>query len=209
MTILSELEQRLKKLEMEQHDQEFTLNDLGKLENEIRELEEILAKLSDGHALAMKEPESDYSHLRDLTEIEKFERKLAHIDEEFEQQLLTQKSESPVPPPPENVTKPSPQPSRAAVKAAVPVKATPAKAASVKVASAKATSTPVKAASITTPTGYVICLMFNPKAPPEWSGKGWCEPGKGMRYTNPALAKHTLQKLKNQWPDYPLKIFKR
>jgi uncharacterized coiled-coil protein SlyX len=181
MTILNkELEQRLKKLELEQHDQELTLNDLNNLEKEIRELEEILAKLSDGHALAMKEPESDYSHLRDLTEIEKFERKLAHIDEEFEQQ--TQQSEPPIPPPPEKVTKPSPPRAKA-----IPAKATP----------------------VATPTGYVICLMFNPKAPPEWSGKGWCEPGKGMRYTNPALAKHTLQKLKNQWPDYPLKIFKR
>ena len=180
MTIINELEQRLKKLELEQHDQEFNLNDLSNLEKEIRELEEILAKINDGHALAMKEPESDYSHLRDLTEIEKFERKLAHIDEEFEQQ--TKQSEPPVPPPPEKVTKLSSQPANAP---------------------------PAKASPVATPTGYVICLMFNPKAPPEWSGKGWCEPGKGMRYTNPALAKHTLQKLKNQWPDYPLKIFKR
>jgi hypothetical protein len=178
MTIFSkELEQRLKKLELEQHDQELTLNDLSNLEQEIRELEEILAKINDSYTLAMQEPESDYSHLRDLNEIEKFERKLAHIDEEFEQKSLSQKPESPTPPPKESIAKPSPK---------------------------STTATP-----IATPTGYVICLMFNPKAPPEWSGKGWSEPGKGMRYTNPALAKHTLQKLKNQWPDYPLKIFKR
>jgi hypothetical protein len=175
MTIFSkELEQRLKKLELEQHDQELTLNDLNNLEQEVRELEEILAKINDSYALAMTEPESDYSHLRDLTEIEKFERKLEHIDEEFEQRS-SQQPEPQVSPPKESVTKPPPKP-----------------------------TTPVA-----TPTGYVICLMFNPKAPPEWSGKGWCEPGKGMRYTNPALAKHILQKLKNQWPDYPLKIFKR
>jgi hypothetical protein len=175
MTISSkELEQWLKKLELEQHNQELTLNDLNNLEQEIRELEEILAKINDSHTLAITEPESDYSHLRDLTEIEKFERKLAHIDEDFEQQP-SQQPEPQVSPPKEGITKLPPKP-----------------------------TTP-----IATPTGYVICLMFNPKAPPEWSGKGWCEPGKGMRYTNPALAKHTLQKLKNQWPDYPLKIFKR
>ncbi|NJO17356.1 MAG: hypothetical protein HC877_16920 [Thioploca sp.] len=177
MTIFSkELEQRLKKLELEQHDQELTLNDLSNLEQEIRELEEILAKINDSYTLAMKEPESDYSHLRDLSEIEKFERKLARIDEEFEQQSLTKEPE----PPKANIAKPSPPSPK------------------------HTTATPVAA-----PAGYVICLMFNPKAPPEWSGKGWCEPGKGMRYTNPALAKHILQKLKNQWPDYPLKIFKR
>ena len=188
MTILNnkELEQRLKKLELEQHDQELTLNDLSNLEKEIRELEDILAKLNDGHALAMKEPESDYSHLRDLTETEKLERKLAHIDEEFEQQA--QPAAPPVSPSPAKVTKPSPQPAHATQ----PTKITQ----------------PAKAPGAV-PTGYVICLMFNPKAPPEWSGKGWCEPGKGMRYTNPTLAKQTLQKLKNQWPDYPLKIFKR
>lgn len=176
MTIFSKEEQRLRKLELEQHDQELTLNDLNNLEQEVRELEEILAKINNSYTLATTEPESDYSHLRDLTEIEKFERKLAHIDEEFERQPSPQ-PEPQVSPPKESVTKLPPKPT---------------------------TATPVA-----TPTGYVICLMFNPKAPPEWSGKGWCEPGKGMRYTNPALAKHTLQKLKNQWPDYPLKIFKR
>ena len=106
MTIFSkELEQRLKKLELEQHDQELTLNDLSNLEQEIRELEEILAKINDSYTLAMKEPESDYSHLRDLSEIEKFERKLARIDEEFEQKSLTKEPE----PPKASVAKPPPK----------------------------------------------------------------------------------------------------
>jgi hypothetical protein len=57
-----------------------------------------------------------------------------------------------------------------------------------------------------TPT-YVICLMFNPKSPQEWSGKGWCE--EGMHYTQLEQAKQIAQRLKKQWPNYPLKIFKR
>jgi hypothetical protein len=56
---------------------------------------------------------------------------------------------------------------------------------------------------------YVICLMFNPKSPQEWSGKGWSEVGKGKRYTNLEQTKSIAQRLKKQWPDYPLKIFKR
>ncbi|EDN67313.1 hypothetical protein BGP_2769 [Beggiatoa sp. PS] len=59
-----------------------------------------------------------------------------------------------------------------------------------------------------TPT-YVICLVFNPKAPQEWSGKGWCEMGKGMHYSQLEQAKKIAQRLKKQWPNYPLKIFKR
>ena len=59
-----------------------------------------------------------------------------------------------------------------------------------------------------TPT-YVICLVFNPKAPQEWSGKGWCEMGKGMHYSQLDQAKKIAQRLKKQWPNYPLKIFKR
>jgi len=59
------------------------------------------------------------------------------------------------------------------------------------------------------PQGYVICVMFNSKPPREWSGTGWCEPSKGIRYTSPEQVKQTFQKLKKQWPNYPLKILKR
>jgi hypothetical protein len=59
------------------------------------------------------------------------------------------------------------------------------------------------------PQGYVICVMLNSKSPREWSGTGWCEPSKGMRYTNPEQVKQTFQRLKKQWPNYPLKILKR
>ncbi|EDN71762.1 hypothetical protein BGS_1040 [Beggiatoa sp. SS] len=56
---------------------------------------------------------------------------------------------------------------------------------------------------------YVICLVFDSQSPQEWSGNGWCESGKGLHYTSLEQAKQTYQKLKKQWPDYPLKIFKR
>ena len=58
-------------------------------------------------------------------------------------------------------------------------------------------------------TSYVIRLMFNPKSPQEWSGTGWCEFGKGKRYTNLEQVNQICKKLKKQWPTYPLKIFKK
>ncbi len=60
--------------------------------------------------------------------------------------------------------------------------------------------------------GYVICLMFNPKSPSEWStegGGGWRQKGGGTRYTQKELVKAQYTKLKKQWPDYPLKVIKR
>ncbi len=181
-TLGKELEQRLKKLETEQNKQDVALTELNTLEKEIRELEDLLAKIDSSYTLAITDPETDYTHLRDLKEIEKFEQKLAHIDEEFEAELTTQTEQ------------PQPLPQKESVKKEDTAQPQPV-----------ATPTSVNPTSTT----YVICLMFNPKSPPEWSGKGWCERGKGMRYTSPALAKQTLQKLKKQWPDYPLKIFKR
>lgn len=65
------------------------------------------------------------------------------------------------------------------------------------------------ASSTDTARYYVICLMFDPKSPQEWSGNGWCQKGKGMRYRNPEQVKQIFRKLKKQWPNHPLKIFKR
>jgi DNA repair exonuclease SbcCD ATPase subunit len=53
--------------------------------------------------------------------------------------------------------------------------------------------------------GYIICLMFNPKAPPEWSGEGWVKPGEGTIYKLEE-ANVVLQELKKKWPNYPLKL---
>lgn len=53
--------------------------------------------------------------------------------------------------------------------------------------------------------GYIICLMFNPKSPPEWSGKAWMKEGQGTAY-NLEEAKLLYQQLKKKWPNYPLKI---
>ncbi len=58
-------------------------------------------------------------------------------------------------------------------------------------------------------TNYVICLVTNPKLPKEWSGKEWCDRGKGMRYKTAEQVKQTFKKLKKQFPDQSIKIFKK
>lgn len=58
-------------------------------------------------------------------------------------------------------------------------------------------------------SGYVIRLVFNPKKPSEWSeegGGGWRDYGMGMRYPDLKQVKRRFQELREQWPDYPMKI---
>lgn len=58
-------------------------------------------------------------------------------------------------------------------------------------------------------TGFVVCLMFNPKSPTEWSdegGGGWRGKGLGTCFTNRQLAENSLRVLKQKWPDYPIEI---
>jgi hypothetical protein len=57
--------------------------------------------------------------------------------------------------------------------------------------------------------GYVVCLMLNPKTPPEWSGKEWHRHGKGKCYTNIEQASQCLQQLKKRWPNYPFQVVER
>lgn len=57
--------------------------------------------------------------------------------------------------------------------------------------------------------GYVICLMLNPKLPPEWSGKEWHRHGKGKCYANMEQAYQCLQQLKKRWPNYPFQVVER
>ncbi len=60
--------------------------------------------------------------------------------------------------------------------------------------------------------GFIVCLMFNKKSPSEWSdegGGGWRERNRGQAYPNVKAAEQQLAKLKSQFPDYPLKIFRR
>lgn len=196
MTIISkELEQRLKKLELEQDDQDRTLDNLSDFEEEVHKLEAILAQL-DHYLVNKKHGEEDYSHLRDLEQIEKLERKLEHIDEEYIVELegLNNKQVNKK----DSAPKGNDPQTRSAPKL-----------------NQKSAKQPSQAATLSshgaTPAvhGYVVCLMFNPESPPEWSGKGWCERGKGTRYTTLEQAKQILQRIKKQWPEYPLKIFKR
>jgi len=60
--------------------------------------------------------------------------------------------------------------------------------------------------------GYIICLMFNPKSPSEWTedaGGGWREHGHGFCFSTPEKAKQRAKELKEKWPEHPLKIIKR
>ncbi|EIJ42490.1 hypothetical protein BegalDRAFT_1611 [Beggiatoa alba B18LD] len=83
-----------------------------------------------------------------------------------------------------------------------------------KVAKKVTPATPKAEPKATKPTteAYVICLIFNKDHPKEWSddaGGGWREKGLGMRYTDQEQVKRIYQKLKQQWPDYPLRVIKR
>ncbi len=57
--------------------------------------------------------------------------------------------------------------------------------------------------------GYVVCLMFSPSLPPEWSGKEWHAAGKGKCYTEPELAYQCMQQLQKKWPNYPINVLER
>jgi hypothetical protein len=56
---------------------------------------------------------------------------------------------------------------------------------------------------------YVIHLLFNPHVPSEWSeegGGGWRQVDAGTQYIQVEKAKARFNALKQQWPDYPIKI---
>ena len=190
MTIREELEERLKKLEIEQETQDVALNHIGDLEKEIRQLEATLATI-DNYLIGPKGQKSDYSELRDLESIEKLEQKLAHIDEEYEPESEKSLESSPT------VTKTTAKTSSS------PAIVKEKTATSAPTGKTNSSSTSNQSVS------YVICLMFDAKSPTEWSGRGWSEQGKGMRYSSLEQAKLIFQKLKQKWPDYPLKIYKR
>ncbi len=171
-----ELEQRLKLLEEVQAEHDGALEKLNDFDEEVRQLEALLIQM-DNYEIKPYE-EFDFSKLRETKEIEKLERKLANIDEEYV--IGTAKN--------------SHQPKKLSG-----------------LQKNKATLPLASKTLITTKTEnyYIIRLMFDPKSPQEWSGRGWCERGKGMRYKNVETVKQIFRKLKEKWPDYPLKIFKK
>ncbi len=57
--------------------------------------------------------------------------------------------------------------------------------------------------------GYVVCLMFNPKSPVEWSGNKWQIHGKGKCYSSSEQASQCLVALQKRWPGYPFQILTR
>lgn len=170
MVLATELEQRLKALEIEQEQQSQAVNDLGEMDEIIRNIEAALAKIDDYHV-----KQSDNSFERDeLEETRRMERELEQMQKLERIGKSTTSADS--------INKSSPKPSQKTV--------------------------PMERRTNQATASYVIRLAFNPKSPQEWSGRGWCEAGKGLRYSNPDLAKQTLQKLKKRWPGYPLKLLK-
>ena len=181
----NELEQRLRQLESEQDSQNIALNTFGDFEKEIRKLEAALAEINN---YTIEQVEDDFER-DELEETKKLERELQRMSQEDlppqvrsqpQTQMVNKKNEN------TGSLKPPTDNKTAKQQKTVP------------------SPSPNSATQ-----SYVICLMFNPKSPQEWSGNGWCEYGKGMRYTNPEQAKQTFKKLKKQWPSYPLKIFNR
>jgi uncharacterized coiled-coil protein SlyX len=174
MTIFSEeLEQRLKSLEIEQEQQSRVVNDLGEMNEIIRNIEAALAKIDN---YRVKQNEDSFER-DELAETRRMEREL----ERMQKQELGRPGKGIAPKRSSKQSISPEQPQKTALKPST---------------------------NPTTPS-YVICLTLNPKSPQEWSGKGWRGAGKGLRYTNLEQAKQTFQKLKKQWPSYPLKIFKR
>jgi len=137
MKISSELEQRIREIELEQERQDSELDEFLRDLVEVIRLEAELAKMSDEEILAL----------------------VKRIKEDEKETVV-----EPEPPPP-----------------------------------------PVA-------KGYVVCLLFNPKIPTEWSeesGGGWREQGQGTRYPVSEEAQQRLQLLQKKWPDYPMKVFYR
>jgi hypothetical protein len=57
--------------------------------------------------------------------------------------------------------------------------------------------------------GFVVCLLFNPASPSEWSeegGGGWRGKGMGTPYPDKNAAAKKYKALKTKWPDYPIEI---
>lgn len=69
-----------------------------------------------------------------------------------------------------------------------------------------------KAPQLSKQKGYIICLMFDPNSPNEWSeesGGGWRERGGGTCYQDLEQMKQCLRKIRKQWPNYPLRVIKK
>jgi arginine deiminase len=169
----------LKLLEEEQAEHDGALEKLNGFDEEVRKLEALLTKM-DNYDIKQHE-KFDFSKLRETKEIEQLERKLAKIDEEY---VI-------------DTAKNSHQPKKlSGLQKNKPIPPLPSK-------------TKLTTKSTKTESYYIIRLMFDPKSPQEWSGRGWCERGKGIRYKNVETVKQSFRKLKQKWPDYPLKIFKK
>lgn len=59
--------------------------------------------------------------------------------------------------------------------------------------------------------GYLVCLVFNPNSPSEWSdeaGGGWRGRNMGTRYPTYEKAEETLKELRKKWPDNPMQVIR-
>lgn len=232
---MDDLKERLNNLELEQRRQNTALTQLGDLEEEVMRLEARLKHI-DGDLGVKQTTKTNFNKMRDLDETVRLERELKEMDDTelkdfnekryfeeinqlrselgtVQQDLKTASSKASAA---KSTSSPTPE-----AKSIAPVQpARPARAddiAEVNIPAVNIAPEP-KDISVSKMTktvlqqGYVVCLMFNPRSPTEWSeesGGGWRERGQGQCYPTVEYARAALAKLKQQWPRHPLKIIKR
>jgi len=139
----------------------------------------------------------DLEQLRDLAAIEEMEKELATIDENFAPLVVAAAKTQNV-----DLHKESDM----LKEGDIPVITTPTQAPQdIDLSLEELTKPPAKMQG----KGFIILLMFDPKLPTEWSeqsGGGWRGKGQGTVYATKAEAEITLSKIKQKWPDYPLKL---
>lgn len=139
----------------------------------------------------------DLEQLRDLAAIEEMEKELATIDANFAPLVALEKKTQNIDLAKEFDT---------LKEGDAPVVVTPARRAQDIDLSIEELTKPTKIAQ---GKGFIILLTFNPTLPTEWSeqsGGGWRGKSQGTVYQTKEEAETMLKKLKQKWPDYPLKV---
>lgn len=191
--VLRELAHRIKRLELEQSRQDKDISKLHALEKEILELEAKLQHIDD---FKINAPKPSKFTRENAAEVARLQRELEQMEDEYEvtdfneqryfdeiNQLKAELGQI-------NQTEPE----------AKPIATTPSH------------TNDDQALPAVSASGYVICLMYNPKTPTEWSeesGGGWRERGFGECYQTLEKAQAQYNRLKKKWPNHPLKITAR
>lgn len=190
-----ELKQRLNQVEAEQHRQSSELTQLSDLEQEVMRLENRLQQIETGTNELSHSHSVDFNQMRDLKEINRLERELKSIkispakektlssDDRYFDEIEKLRMELG-----EVAQKSSPKP----------------------IAKPKPTPVAESAESAVNSNRFIICWV-NGNTILEWSesAKSWQKRGQGQAYSTPEQARTALTRIKQQWPDYVLKVVKR